>query len=184
MLVPSSYNTSDQFLFYNSTTNTIADDARPFSENIYESSPLGVMSKEYGPGSAWGPSPTGGNHPVEYSRILNTNGSGPNQEKIIAWRVGDDNVPAKCLPVSGIIEDGGYYSSNQLVVKVIKDEQGGVMREYTNRLGQIVLKKKYVDGDPASFNIIGIWAEIYYIYDDSGRLVVVLPPEAVKALLN
>ncbi|MEQ8627759.1 DUF6443 domain-containing protein, partial [Ekhidna sp.] len=69
-----------------------------------------------------------------------------------------------------------HYQSNSLQKTGIEDEDGNQSWEYTNKLGQVVMKASEVED--------GQLAQTYYIYDDLGKLRVVLPPEAVDRLTN
>src|SRR5690606_15797661 len=61
-----------------------------------------------------------------------------------------------------------------------KDEEGNEVREYTNKIGQVILKKvQAVDTSTIDISLSNRnhWAQTYYVYDDLGNLRYVLPPE-------
>jgi len=67
--------------------------------------------------------------------------------------------------------DGGsfYFSAKQLYVTEYIDEDGNKSREYKDKLGRVVRKETH-DGSK--------WLRTAYVYDDFGRLVIVVPPRA------
>ncbi len=167
----------DAATFYSGSA-TIPADARPFTETIYEPSPLNRPVAEYGPGADWGPN--GKDKPVRVAALTNVHGTATNQERVIAWKISDSGGLTVRNVATGYIETGGYYSSGQLSVKQTTDEQGHVVREYTDKNGVVVLKRvQSVETVPA-INNDAHWAETYYIYDDLGRLAMVLPPQGTK----
>lgn len=161
----------------------VQSDERPFSETIFEPSPLNRPLKEYGPGLAWAPS--GADKPVglSYSSNIHSTGNSNTEEAIIAWKIDENGALERATP-STHIETGGYYVSSQLYITVRTDEDGRIVREYTNKSGQTILKKVQAVDLPSNLNNPQHWASTYYIYDDRGRLVFVLQPEGVRAYLN
>lgn len=175
---------SPQLNFYTTDgTPTIDADQAPFSQTVFEPSPLNRPDKEYGPGQDW--ATTGANKFVQHQYLTNQHSlsESTTEESVIAWKVDASGDPVSEEPVTGYIEEGGYYSSNQLHVKVTIDEQGHTVREYTNKEGQVILKKVQVVEGSANLNDAEHWACTYYIYDDLNNLVFVLPPEGVKQFL-
>lgn len=161
----------------------VQSDERPFSETVFEPSPLNRPLKEYGPGLAWAPS--GADKPVglAYSSNIHNTGNSNTEEAIIAWKIDENGALERATP-SIHIETGGYYMSNQLYITIRTDEDGRIVREYTNKSGQTILKKVQAVDLPSNLNNPQHWASTYYIYDDQGRLVFVLQPEGVRAYLN
>jgi hypothetical protein len=164
--------------FYNNgLTDKISDDTRPFSETIFEPSPLNRPDKDFGTGQDWYTS----NKHVKHGYLINVHGISTGEERIIAWRVAN-GLPARAATALGYVEADGYYSTGQLNIKSTKDEQGNEVREYVDKEGRTILKKVQAVGGTAQTNNDNHWAMTYYIYDDLGNLSVVLPPEAVKAI--
>jgi Domain of unknown function (DUF6443) len=164
--------------FYsNGTTDKIADDTRPFSETIFEPSPLNRPLQDFGAGQNW----KDNNRSVQHQYIVNAHGTAAGQEQIIAWKLDAAGQPVRETAVNTSV-GGGYYTTGQLSIKSTKDEQGNEVREYTDKEGRTILKKvQAVAGSPA-LSDTNAWAQTYYIYDDLGNLVMVLPPEAVKKI--
>lgn len=171
--------------FYNNNvTPNIAQDSRPFGETEFEQSPLNRPIKSFGAGQGWHQSGSEKFTETRYKVNVYGTGSSAESEKVIAWKV-SSNSPVRETPATGYIESGGYYSSAQLSVNAIIDEQGNAIREYKNKSGQVVLKKVQVTSAGSSNlnDLTGItpgWALTYYVYDDFGNLRFVLPPELSK----
>ena len=163
---------------YSNTSDKIADDLRPYSETVFEPSPLNRPDKDFGAGKEW----YDNNRHVKHDYLINVHGTAASQERVIAWKVDPNGMPVRAAVVAGYVETGGYYSNGQLTIKSTKDEQGNEVREYVDKEGRTILKKVQVVGGIAQTNNDTHWAMTYYIYDDMGNLAVVLPPEAVKAI--
>ncbi|UII21159.1 DUF6443 domain-containing protein [Fulvivirga ligni] len=153
------YTNSTQFLFY----NTLKNDPRPFSETIYETSPLNRTKKVYGAGQSWKENDSY----VGYEYLLNNN-----DDKVIAWRLLISGLPDKNTEVEGFIDDEGHYLTGQLLKNVTTDERGHQVVAFTNKQDQTILKRVQAD------EVASKWADTYYIYDDLGNLRYVLPPVA------
>lgn len=65
------------------------------------------------------------------------------------------------------------YASSELFVTRIEDEDSGVSFEFKDKLGQVILTRLVLHKG-TSRTIL----DTYYVYDDFGNLVAVLPPEA------
>lgn len=156
--------------FFDHANTVIAKDDRPFSEVRYEASPLNRPLKEYGPGDAWGPDAS--NKYVEHRYP----GYDHSLESVIAWKINTAGMPVRADVAADQVEPGGYYSYGQLRIKSVKDEHGREIREYTDRRGNVILKKVQAV-DVAALNNPGHWAHTYYIYDAQNNLRYVLQPE-------
>ncbi len=179
------YTTSDQYVFYNNASTTIAQDTKPYSETIFEPSPLSRPSKQYGAGEDW----YFNDKHVDMEYLVNKHGTGDSneEEKIIAWDLDENGLPIRHVAVTNHIVSGGYFDNGQLFVNVTKDEAGNAVREYKNKLGQVILKKVQVTDEGAS-NLNDVtgsnpgWALTYYIYDDFGNLAYVFQPELSRQI--
>jgi len=157
------------------SNNQIADDARPYAETKFEASPLNRPVKNYGPGQDW----FDNSKFVEFKNLTNAHGTSTDQEKIISWKI-TANMPVRASTLTNYVEPGGYYSSNQLTVKVAVDEQQNAVREYTDKNGHVVLKKVQAVVGSANLNSLTDWALTYYVYDDFGNLRFAFQPELSK----
>lgn len=133
---------------------SLKSDNRPFTENLYENSPLRRIIGNYGPGQAWN------NATVNKKResVVVVNGSNELKDfKIVNGLPTYDNYPA-----------------NSLMGNMTVDEDGRSVIEYKNFRDQTVVKR--VKSGTSS------WYDTYYVYDNIGNLRFVLPPEAVGRL--
>jgi RHS repeat-associated protein len=172
-----------QTYYTNNSNSNIATDPRPYSETLFEASPLNRPDKDYGAGQAWAPVAAGGNNKfVQHAYLINKHGTALNEEKIIAWTLGNATNPVvRDAMVTGYITTEGYYTTGQLQIKSTKDEQGNEVREYTDKEGRVILKKVQATAAGATnLNDLNGWALTYYVYDDFGNLRFVLPPELSK----
>jgi len=161
--------------FYNNgMSDTITDDSRYFSETQFEQSPLNRPLKNYGPGADWFTN----DKAVVNSYLVNQYGTSQGQEKIIAWTINSSTgAPERLSSLNG-----GYYPTGALVINSIKDEQGHETRMYTDKSGNMILKKVYVTGATTDFITSGNWAETYYIYDNLNKQRYVFQPELSKII--
>lgn len=173
----------DALGFYTNPTDKVVDDTRPFTETIFEASPLNRPIRDYGSGVDWSPVASGGyDKPVQHFYIPNNHGTGPEQEKIISWAISYD-MPIRSSFNAGFVEFGGYYSSGQISIKRTLDEDSHEIREYIDKSGRLILRKNQVSVS-TDLNNTNDWALTYYIYDDHGNLRFVLPPELSKLIHN
>jgi hypothetical protein len=131
------------------------------SKSVLESSELSRQLENYSPGQDWQ------NKPVSFY-------SGTNQtsDQVLIW-IQEDNQNAPFI--------FDYYANDQLSKMVTTDENGRAIMEFTDKIGQTILKRVQVvenvdlnNYDPSH------WAETYYVYDDYGNLRTVLPPKLVN----
>jgi hypothetical protein len=171
-----------QYQFYQNTTTRIATDTRPYSETLFEASPLNRPDKDFGAGAAWHTN----NKSIQHGYLINQHNTGSHatQEKVIAWDINGSGMPVRVTQTpqnNTYIATGGYYTSGQLSIKSTKDEEGNEVREYTNKSGQVILKKVQA-ATSSNLNSTTEWALTYYLYDDLGNLRYVFPPELSKLI--
>ena len=153
------YNTSK----YENTTN-------PYSEVVFEDSPLGRVLEQGAPGSDWQVnSNSDTDRTVKLKYQVNTTFDAVKQFDVTHP---NNNFEETELYLSG------NYANGELTKSVIIDEnwqpnqtydKDHTTEEYTNRLGQLILKRNY------NKNLIH---DTYYVYDDFGNLTYVIPPLA------
>ena len=136
----------------------IAQDEIPYSENIYEASPLNRLTASYGPGEAWREE----EKKISYAYRTNT------KDEVRIWTVNATGSEVRSSKFYG--QDDG---SGELFVVKTTDEEGHHSWSYKNKHDQVILKKVEADGE---------FLLTYYIYDDYGNLRVVVPPAASAAL--
>ncbi len=142
------YTQSQQYLFYNNSTETQAQDSIPYAVTFFEESPSNRPVVKGSVGESW--QPETGAVSIDYNH----------KEKIDVWEL-DENTG---LPVT-------QTTNNSFNYQTITDEEGRKSVLVTNALGQTLLKR--VQATEAEK---GQWADTYYVYDDYGNLRYVLPP--------
>lgn len=146
---------SDQATFYNDNTNKVADDSRPYVENIFEDSPVGRVKETYSPGSDWHTN----------NRKITVNLKTNNANTIRYWYVLNNK------PVSA-----RYYDASALFIRETIDEENHKVLEYVDDRGLTILKE--VQENDAGNS----WLQTYYVYDDLALLRFVIPPEATAKI--
>lgn len=185
------YTGSPHHTFYNETNSLIARDAAPYSETVFEPSPLNRIIKQGAPGATWQPDGTlsyaSNDHTIKMgyefnaaSEVLLWTFTYPTEQftKTAVNAFGKINAGTAASPV--------FYAANQLYKNMTKDEHGNQVVEYVDKQGRTILKRVQAkSGTPPATtgpNKDSDYASTYYIYDDFGNLVCVIPPEATKRL--
>ncbi len=149
---------------FNPGVAEIPDPYNPYSQKILDRSPLNRVVEQGAPGYDWhvyNPD----EHTVTMEYLANVNDNVYNFYVII----GGLTTP---VPV---LHYGGYYPNGSLFKRVTKDENDNLTIEFSNKQGQLLLKR----------TIVGLQhLDSYYIYDDFGNLTFVLSPEASDAILD
>jgi hypothetical protein len=148
---------------YTNALNKVAVDQKPYSESVLESSPLGRVLKQGSPGTDWQPNSD------SYSMTDNT------LKKRYQFNTANEVLKLSYDEVTGTVTGTNlYYPVNELQTTRTYDEHNNEVVEYIDKEGRTLCKK--VKASTTQYAIT------YYIYDALGNLVVVLPPEAVKAI--
>lgn len=120
-----------------------SDLSRPFTETFFEASPLNRPSGQRAPGS-----------------------KSASSQAVYKVNSGSE---VKRYDYSGDITENGNYGAGKLFVVEKTDENGSVILQYTDLLGQVVCKKVIVSETEE--------LTTYYVYDDNGWLRGVLQPQ-------
>jgi hypothetical protein len=151
---PSDVNTGVVNTNFQSLAKSFYDnDNNPYSETIYEESPLNRPLKTFGAGQAWRTA----NKFVEYDYL--TAGGG-----FLDFKLTADGASGTTNGLSG----------NSLINSQVTSERGAKTIELKDRLGRVLYKLQQLDIGTFNFAISS------YIYDDLNRLTYVLPPEINK----
>lgn len=152
----------EQYQFYHNTPN-IAHTDYPYATSNFEAAPTGRTLSSSLPGENW----VGAHRKSEQKIITNT------------FQIKRLNVSYNVATETHTIADnGGYYGVGQLVGGQTIDVEGHKTETYTNGYGQTVLKRVQANKPGQAEEYL----ETYYIYDDRGRLVAVVAPQAYKLL--
>jgi RHS repeat-associated protein len=182
----SGYSGSPHQLYYaNGTADKVQDDANPYAETRFEPTPLNRVLEQGAPGEAWLPDATDSYTSVD--RTIKKAYEYNKANEVMLWTY---VPPTTTYPLGLLSVTSGatpttpnYYGSNQLFRNKTKDEQHHEVIEYTDKAGRVVLKR--VQAIDAATKVDSInYASTYYIYDDRGNLMCVLPPEATKLIAS
>jgi len=159
-------------VFYTKTTGTDIDGIvrtpKPYSETVFENSPLHRIQQQGAPGNAWQPlsgSIVGSGHTtrIEYGTNVETG-----IELVKLWKV-DYNASKIPKGATGTSK----YLAGKLHKTIIKNEnwvsgKAGTVDEYKDFEDRIILKRIW----ETESKIL----DTYYVYDDFGNLCYVIPP--------
>lgn len=147
-------------LNYYASGSLIDHDTKPWSEVEIEKSPAKRLTKSGGLGEGY---QLEDNHATKYEYSFNTLSN-----KVFKWGIESDG--------SLKLDEDIYYDSNDLSKQTVKSSEYTSGNDhktiaYTNHLGQKILTRYYNGSDQF---------DTYYVYDDYGQLVYIVPPEASK----
>lgn len=159
--------------YYSSNYPQDIDAAKPnpYSEVVFEASPLNRVLEQGAPGKAWKADPeTDTDHTIKFEYATNI----ANEVKYFSVAHSGNNTENIQLV------NNGFYEANQLYKTITKDEnwtsgKDHTTEEFKDKLGRVVLKRTYNDSQAH---------DTYYVYDDYGNLSYVLPPNASDVLNN
>lgn len=129
----------------------------PYSEKLFEASPLHRVLKQAAPGSDWA---LNSGHEIKLDYQTNT----ADEVKRFDVSLTADYVPS--------ITANASYAANVLYKTVTTDENNNPIQEFKDKEGRVVLKRNF-DNSVAH--------DTYYVYDVYGNLTYVLPPKAEGA---
>jgi RHS repeat-associated protein len=140
----------------------MATTANPYSEKLFEASPLNRVLKQAAPGDDWA---MGQGHEVKFDYQVNDSIEVRLYKAAITW----DSTTGVYQPT---LSNNGFYPKNQLYKTITRDENWSTgtnhtTEEFKDREGRVVLKRNYNNS---------IAHETYYVYDDFGNLTFVIPP--------
>ncbi|MEM6526192.1 MAG: DUF6443 domain-containing protein [Bacteroidota bacterium] len=120
----------------------------PYSSYEYDDSPLDRVNSVTGPGTDW-----------------STN----NKNSSARFKLNGTNEVRKWEIVSGLPWSNDHYDANELHYSQSTSEDGLITKEFVDSRGLTVLSRQ---------GRSGAWLDTYYVYNDLGRLLFVIPPEA------
>lgn len=142
--------------------NIIYNETFPYAQTAFDNNPLNRPINTKMPGTAW----AAGNGTITGYDLNSLS----------------DNVQIFTIGyISGSIpERTGVYPANSLYRGISTDEYGKQVVEFTDKRGNLILRKVQIDNSPA--NAYSGWICTYSIYDDFGLLRYRIQPEGVKYL--
>ena len=148
---------SEQGTFYNTGIGLSAKcttDAKPYSETVFEVSPLNRTLKQFDPGQSW-------NTEIHSTRIAYQSNA---TSEVKLWSISGSTI-------SGSV----FYAPGTLYKTQTTDENGNKSWEFKDKQGKVVLKQ--VDSEQGILST-------YYVYNDYDRLSYVIPPKAIKDIYS
>lgn len=146
---------SEHYNFYNGSQALIPTDTKPYSDQVFEASPLGRVIQKGSVGASWQPGVAKGYSQYTYS--MDSTGD------VRWWQAGSS------LPTST-----GAFPKWMLVSVKTTNEEGITTITYTNRQGLKIAEKMKSSLSPSGY------LETYYVYDNLNQLRFVLPPEFIR----
>jgi len=153
--VPESSISSKSNLCYHGDADGIPYDARTYSDNYYENSPLNRIIKGIGPGNNW----SSNSKAVENFWYANDQSD---SLKVYKYLIQSDNSLIK----------SGTYATGLLSVQCVIDEDRHKTWTFKDNQGRVLLTRTYSAG----------YHNTYYIYDNLDQLIYVLSPLASDGL--
>jgi len=147
---------TNQSGFYTAGGDNIADDTNPYSQIIYERSPLNRVLKQGAPGSTWQPDNTLTRATTE--RVLSFDYPINILGEVHLWNINGTTISGTA-----------YYDPGKLYKTITTDENGNLATEFKDIAGKVVLKRVDSESGPL---------DTYYVYDNIGLLRFVIPPKA------
>jgi RHS repeat-associated protein len=153
---------TEQLAYYSNTATF--NEAYPYTQITFENSPLSRVLNVKLPGTVWGAS--GGNGAeYDFNDI---------SENVQMWSI--DNLFTSKPSSTGAYLTGRLQKTSSI------DDKGKLVVEYTDAYGKLILRKVQKDNTPTGSH--NGWLCTYNVYDDMGRLRVILTPEATNTLEN
>ncbi|MBO3699525.1 DUF6443 domain-containing protein [Roseivirga sp. E12] len=125
----------------------------------YDNSPLGRVTKQMAPGNSWAGSGVG---------VTSTSRANVSGDAVRVWTLSTNPSTSST------------YAVGALIVSITTDEEGNQVKQFTDKLGRVILKQ--VQKGSGSADGHNDWLNTYYVYDVYGNLSHVLPPRAVDLL--
>jgi len=139
-------------------------DIHGYSETQYEFSSLNKPVMLGSPGNQWR---IGSGREVILLERPNLS-----NESVRRWEINGEGLPVTT----------GTYGEGDLWVKETVNENKNKAVEYTDHLGNVVMRKVQLSATPSSHH--AGWLATYYVYDAHVDLRVVIPPKAIAFLTN
>lgn len=147
------------------STDIYNNDTHAYSRTVYENSPLNRVLEQYGPGQKW----QEGGHSMKSSYMTNLSGVDTlNCVYYTATNVGDTIIQINRIR---------NYASGQLFVTRVENEDGNASFEFKDKLGRVLLTRQI-----KHTGMVKELYDTYYITDNYGNQVAVLPPELADVL--
>lgn len=163
---------TNSYYIANYTADINSTKPNPFSEKEFEKSPLSRVLKQASPGTDWA---LGNGHEIKLD--YQTNEANEVKQYYVTSQVGTSLIDSK-------IYASPYYPSGLLNKKITKDENwvpsdgnNKTTHEFTDKEGHLVLKRTF-GASKVNGILTNVSHDTYYVYDEYGNLITVIPPLA------
>jgi len=163
----------------NFATEINSSKPNPFSEKLFENSPLNRILQQGAPGKDWA---LGSGHEIKMNYETNKANEVKLFTALTSW-----NITSELYDINlGNPQGNIFYQPNQLYKTVTKNENwvsgtDNTTEEFKDKEGRIILKRTYgysiVNNQPQNTA-----HDTYYVYDIYGNLTFVFPPKADGAI--
>ncbi len=146
----------------------IYGDNNPFSQKLFDHSPLNRISKQAAPGNDWA---LNSGHEIQFEYKINAT----NEVKMFSAFSDFMTNTVTLNNNSGSV----FYNPGELFRTITHDENNNLTEEFKNKEGKIIMKRAYgtsvVDGVDST-----VWHETYYVFDQYGNLCFIIPPSVTN----
>jgi RHS repeat-associated protein len=156
--------------FSNGLSDKVIDDAKPWSQSVGEASPLGRPLYAGTEGNGFQPIPGSDHYKTINSRTNNSS----------AYVNDSYNTGIRLWNYDGT--SSGVYPTGSLTVAELTDESNNVTIQYNDANNRMVLKRQIIS--QVIDGIAESCLDTYYIYDNAGELLYIVPPKALVAIRN
>jgi RHS repeat-associated protein len=146
---------------YKSNAQTLAsafydNDTHPYTETVFEASPLNRPIKQFGAGQAW--------------RTVNN-------EKFVTiqYLLAGNFIVKFDIQANGTVNGANAYGNSTLINNCVLSERGFQSYDLKDKQGRVTHKFQQMDGN-------SVFAVTAYVYNDLGQLVYVVPPEIYEKI--
>ena len=173
---------TEQNSFYTGSTSPVVGQGENYfyRKVNFESSPFNRMIETFAPGNNWaGSEGAAAAHSIKKRYLTNTIADGV---RIINVQDVSGGFGTYVIPTN----TNSSYNAGELYKSITEDEKGKQVVEFTDKEGNVILKKVQLADNAYDDGLTGKghsgWLCTYYIYDDLGKLRAVLQPKAVDVL--
>ncbi|WP_158605983.1 DUF6443 domain-containing protein [Taibaiella sp. KBW10] len=166
----------------------LAQGEQPYSQTVYDNSPLNRPVKQMSPGKSWVGSNRGSLMEYKTNGDETYFGGGINPTNITV----KSSFPRFSVDATGTLQYDGNYADGTLYLTKVTDEDGNITEECKDNQGRLILKRslsKNTSGimypAQASASLFPVnYVYTIYVYDDLDRLRYVLPPSTTTPQLS
>ncbi len=153
--------------YYGDNTNVTEITSHPFSQKLFEASPINRVLGQAAPGEPWS---VGSNHEVKFDFQTN---DAADAVRLFSVSLQTDYTPS-------LVDTNSFYPLNKLYKTITKNENWtagdtNTTQEFKDMQGRVILKRTFgisiVNQVP-----VNEAHDTYYVYDDYGNLTYVIPP--------